>query len=107
MTPGATHDQIRVPGPASFRVDVRGLGVKPEPGSNLAAVMVELDDNGLLLGKPDLTVSLAGPDGYHNTVSRQLDTILPGDTIDYPFPWPDSLAAGCYKAVSVATGGGL
>jgi hypothetical protein len=97
--------EIRVPGPASFSVDVHGLGIQPQPGTNVAAVMVELGDNGLLLGKPVLTVSLAGPHGYHKTVSRQLDTILPGDTIDYPFPWPDSLAAGCYKTISVATGG--
>ena len=97
--------EIRVPGPASFRVDVHVLGIQPQPGSNVAAVMVELDDNGGLLGKPVLTVSLAGPHGYHNTVSRRLDTILPGDIIDYPFSWPDSLAAGCYKANSVATGG--
>jgi hypothetical protein len=38
-------------------------------------------------------------------VRRQLDTILPGDTIAYPFLWPDSLVSGRYHVVVRATGG--
>ena len=46
---------------------------------------------------------LTGPDGYRKTVDRQLDTLLPGDTIAYPLVWPDTLKPGDY---SIAIKGG-
>jgi hypothetical protein len=66
---------------------------------------IHIADHGRKLVKPLLAVSLRGPGGYRRTIRRQLDTILPGDTIAYPFLWPDSLRAGTYQAVVRGTGG--
>jgi hypothetical protein len=48
-----------------------------------------------------LKIALAG-----HTVQRQLDTILPGDRIDFPFPWPHRLSAGTYAAAVTGSGCG-
>lgn len=98
----------KVPGAASFHVRVYGATIQPLSNqSHLAAIVIRLGDDGLLLGKPKVTVTVSGPSGYHDTVSRQLDTILPGDVISFPFPWPDSLAAGSYTVSVAATGPGM
>src|SRR5262249_4348153 len=55
--------------------------------------------------KPTLSVSLSGPGGVQRA-TRRLDTILPGDSIPYPFVWPHSLAAGSYTTSITATGCG-
>ena len=62
-------------------------------------------DNGQKLVRPLLNVSFKGPAGYRRTLTRKLDTILPGDTIAYPYVWPDDLAAGDYRVTVVATNG--
>src|SRR5581483_5783455 len=56
-------------------------------------------------GKPVLSVSLTGPNGYQRTARRPLDTILPGDTIAYPMAWPDVLQPGDYSISVSATPG--
>jgi hypothetical protein len=90
--------QIRVPGVASTHLTIGSLGLQSLPGTAFASVIVNLSNTGELLCKPALTVTLHSPNGDARSVSRQLDTILPGDTIAYPLPWPDSLAAGKYVA---------
>jgi len=96
---------VLVPGPASPEVRLGRFGLKALPGTDVAALTVQLGDPGTKLVKPELNVSLRGPSGYRRTVARQLDTILPGDTIAYPFLWPDSLLPGRYHVVVHATGG--
>jgi len=96
---------VLVPGPASPGVRLGRLGLKALPGTEVAALTVQLGDPGTKLVKPELNVSLRGPSGYQRTVARQLDTILPGDTIAYPLLWPDSLLPGRYHVVVHATGG--
>jgi len=99
---------VKVPGPAAFHVRLYDASIKPlTPGSHLAAIVIRLGDDGLLLGKPRVTVTLDGPGGYHKQVTRQLDTLLPGDTIPFPFPWPESLAAGTYTVSVSAIGPGM
>ena len=66
---------------------------------------VGIGDVGSLLGKPTLAVTVVGPGGYRRTVTRRLDTILPGDRIVYSLPWPDALQPGDYALTAVATGG--
>ncbi|HXA29735.1 MAG TPA: DUF916 domain-containing protein [Candidatus Angelobacter sp.] len=88
---------VQVPGPAAAHFHVDAAVVQPLPGTRLASLVVTLGDDGQLLGKPTLAVTLSGPGGYHNTVTRKLDTVLPGDTIAFPFPWPDALAPGSYE----------
>jgi hypothetical protein len=88
--------QIQVPGPASFELGLDGSTLEDLPGLGRAAVMVKLTNHGGKLGKPALSVTLSGPHSYAKTVDRQLDTILPGDSITYPLVWPDRLEAGDY-----------
>ena len=95
---------IVVPGPAQADLRLSGLGLKALPGTDVASLTIHIADRGRKLVKPLLAVSLRGPNNYRRAIDRQLDTILPGDTIAYPFLWPDSLLAGTYHVVVHATG---
>jgi len=98
--------QIIVPGPGAFAVHVDKASLESLPGVGAASVLVTLGNSGARLGKPSLSVALTGPNGYQRTVDRALDTILPGDTIAYPFAWPDVLQPGEYSISVTATGPG-
>jgi WxL Interacting Protein, peptidoglycan binding domain len=99
---------VKVPGPAAFHLTVSGASLEPfDEQMHLATVSIELTDDGRLLGKPAVTVDLSGPNGYHRTAMRQLDTILPGDSIAFPFPWPDTLQPGDYTLAVSAAGPGM
>jgi hypothetical protein len=74
---------IRLPGPAQPRLQLGRLSLKTLAGTRLGSVVVELGNVGRLLCKPKLSVNLASAK-LHETIGRQLDTILPGDTIAYP-----------------------
>ena len=94
---------IEVPGPAAFSLHIGGASIEALAGFGTASLLLTLGDDGLRLGKPVLNVTLQGPDGYHRTLTRQLDTLLPGDTIAFPLPWPDRLAAGDYQVTVVGS----
>jgi len=96
--------QVQVPGPALFHAHVDGVDLAPLAGAGTGAVVIHIGDDGDRLGKPHLCVSLSGPHGYGRAVDTQLDTLLPGDTIPFPLPWPDTLKPGDY-GVSVASCG--
>jgi hypothetical protein len=96
---------ILVPGPAKPHIHLSGLGLGALPGLQFATLTIRIGDDGQLLVKPVLTVTMLGPANYHRTLVRRLDTILPGDTIPYPYVWPDTLAAGDYRVTVVATNG--
>ena len=98
--------QVIVPGPGAFAVHVDGATLQSLPGTSAASVVVTLGNSGARLGKPGLSVALTGPDGYQKTVSRTLDTILPGDTIAFPLAWPDVLKQGDYSITATATASG-
>jgi WxL interacting protein linking bacterial and host surfaces len=95
--------QTIVPGPGAFAVHIDDAALQSLPGVGAASVLVTLGNNGVRLGKPSLSVALSGPKGYQRTVVRTLDTILPGDTIAYPFAWPDVLLPGEYSITATAT----
>ena len=95
---------VRVPGPASFEPTLRAVRLIELPGPKVAAVIAELANVGAALGKPTLTVSLVGPGGYRRSVTRVLDTILPGDAISFPFSWPDELVPGHYDITAGIAG---
>jgi hypothetical protein len=97
---------IRVPGPAPMHLRIGRARLQPLGGVGTAAVIVTLSADGQSLCKPALSLTVATPDGAQSTQTRQLDTLLPGDTIQYPFPWPDDMAAGTYQMAAVATGCG-
>jgi hypothetical protein len=89
----------QVQGPASFHLHLDQVNFAPLPADQQASVLITLGNDGGVLGKPELQVAVAGPNGYQRTVSRRLDTVLPGDTIAYPLPWPEPLAAGTYHVI--------
>ena len=97
--------EVIVPGRATPQIALTGTGLKTLPGTTAASVVVDLGNRGGVVCKPLLRVALRGA-GSARTVSRQLDTILPGDAIAYPFAWPSSLASGNYLVSVHATGCG-
>jgi hypothetical protein len=94
--------EIQVRGPARERMRLSRVALKALPGTRYPSVVIGLRNVGTKLCKPRLMVTLAGPGGSRRVV-RQLDTILPGDAIPYPFPWPRTLNAGRYRANVEAT----
>ena len=99
--------QTKVGGAASAHFRAGSVNLAPLPADQQASVVISLGNDGLALGKPSLQVTLDGPAGYHQTVTRQLDTVLPGDTVEYPMPWPEKLTAGPYRATVAVGGAGM
>jgi hypothetical protein len=97
--------EINVPGAAQSHLALRSFSIAPIQGTNYPALMVGIANTGGVLCKPALSVSLNGPAGTQHD-ARQLDTVLPGDVIAYPFAWPRALSAGTYNATITATGCG-
>lgn len=96
--------EVRVAGDAVFQPTSGTPRLEELAGTKNAAVIVPLADAGGLLGKPVLGVTLTNGT-YDRRVERRLDTILPGDRIDYPFVWPDDLPAGDYRITVDVAGG--
>jgi Bacterial protein of unknown function (DUF916) len=97
--------EVVVPGPSRTRLSLQSFSIAPIEGTTYPSVVVGLANGGTNLCKPALSISLNGPGGVQRA-TRQLDTVLPGDSIPYPFVWPHSLAAGRYTANITATGCG-
>jgi len=97
---------VEVRGRAHPQAAIRGLTLSALAGTQVPSVVVALANTGLKLCKPTLAVTLAGLTGAQPTVTRDLDTVLPGDEIPYPLAWPRALAAGGYAAVVTASGCG-
>jgi hypothetical protein len=95
-----------VPGPARFHPALTSVGFDKIGTTPLGAVVVGLGNDGRALGKPRLTVAVSGPRHYHRTLARTLDTVLPADSIHYPFAWPDALPTGDYDITATLTGAG-
>ncbi len=98
---------IVVPGPAAFKLAITGAAIVPTSATGTASVQVDLNDVGNLYGDPTLSITLSGPNGYHQTVPvlpcipakeycGQLSTILPDNPIPFDFPWPAALEPGEY-----------
>jgi hypothetical protein len=98
--------RVIVPGAATFKPSLKTLGISQIGSTGIGAVDVGLANAGTQLAKPTLAVSLIGPNAYQKKMTRDLDTVLPGDTIKYPFAWPDKLAKGSYDVTATLTGGG-
>jgi hypothetical protein len=97
--------EVEVPGRASASAHLTPASLAALPGTQLASVIIGIGDTGQRLCKPTLKVSLRRA-GMTQTVTKRLDTILPGDTIPYPLPWPSTLRPGVYRVAAQATGCG-
>ncbi len=97
--------EVQVPGAAAPQLKLKGLSLAALPGTQIPSVIVDLGDSGLKLCKPRLAVTLSGS-GINGTVVRPLDTVLPGNYIPYPVPWPRALPSGVYRASAMASGCG-
>jgi hypothetical protein len=97
--------EVKVPGPSRSQLNLQSFSIAPIQGTTYPSVVVGVSNTGTNLCRPTLAISLSGPGGVQRA-SRQLDTLLPGDSIPYPFVWPHSLQAGSYKANITATGCG-
>lgn len=93
--------ELRVPGPARPQAQLNAIAPAAPINGASPGFTVSLANAGTGLCKPRLTLTLAGPRG-RGTVTRQLDTVLPGDVIAYPFPWPRALSAGRYTEALTA-----
>jgi hypothetical protein len=93
---------ITVPGPAQARLRLGRIALRTLPGTHLGTVMVGLGNSGRRLCKPMLTVTLSTPAGREK-LSRQLDTVLPGDTINYPLILRHDLKPARYAVRARAT----
>lgn len=97
---------IDVSGSAGPALSLRSAMVSALPGTSLPAVTVKMVNTGTRICSPLLTVALVGPSERGSAVTRQLDAILPGDSVPYPMPWPRAMDAGTYTASVSASGCG-
>jgi Bacterial protein of unknown function (DUF916) len=97
--------EVVVPGASHSRLSLQSFSIAPIEGTTTPSVVVGVTNAGTNLCKPALSVSLNGPGGAQRA-TRRLDTVLPGDSIPYPFVWPHALDAGNYTANITATGCG-
>lgn len=97
--------ELTVPGLSLTHLALESFSIAPIQGTTYPSVVVNLANTGTILCKPRLLIALTGPSGVQRA-TRQLDTVLPGDSIPYPFVWRHSLAAGNYSASITATGCG-
>jgi hypothetical protein len=87
---------LHVPGRAAARGALLGLGLDALAGTSRASVVVSLANRGELMCKPELTVTVAPSGSPGRVVRRPLGTVLAGDAIPYPLPWPAALSPGTY-----------
>lgn len=98
---------LHVAGPAVTLIKVESVGLQKLSGFGTASVTVRIANVGQKLAKPKLSLTLVSDRGYTKTLSRQLDTVLPRDTIDYPFSWPEALPAGHYRIHAELSAAGM
>lgn len=92
----ATH--VRVDGSLRRGMALGELGIKPVTGTQVPSITMALRNTGNVLCKPIVRVELVREGQALGVERRDLDTILPGDEIAYPMPWPRPLDAGTYDA---------
>lgn len=100
----ATH--VRVDGPLRRGIDVGDLQIKPVTGTQVPSIVMDLANTGNVLCKPKTRVALTKDGQAAGTDTRQLDTVLPGDTVPYPFPWSRPLESGTYDVAVRVSGCG-
>ncbi len=90
---------IVVPGPAAVQFAIDSAQIQELQATHSASITTGLSNTGQLFGKSTVTIRIHNS-SYDKTSTLQLDNILPGDTIPYPFRWPYNIPVGTY-AVTV------
>ncbi len=103
---GVVPIDVQVSGAASAQAQLGPATLGTLPGTTLPAVLVPIVDVGTLMCRPTLSVTVASSTGASSTVTRQLDLLLPGDNITYPFAWPSPLPTGTYDITAAVSGCG-
>lgn len=98
--------QIHIDGGRPPQMAVGGMSMQAQPGTKVATTLVKLTNEGDKLCKPKLAVTLTPTDGEPRTVTKELDTVLARDTIDYPMQFDGQVEAGTYGAVAKVSGCG-
>lgn len=98
--------QITVPGGTPAQAELGDLTLKALPGTQVPSVVLDLGNKGALLCRPRVKVVLTGPSGKPTTVQHQLETVLPGDRIDFPLPVRGAMRSGTYRAEAAVDGCG-
>lgn len=89
---------IRVRGTSQRSLVPKVLRLERTSGSKVPALSVRLTNRGDRLCKPVLVVELSQRGSLVSAERRQLDTVLPQSTIDFPVYWPRGLRPGRYDA---------
>lgn len=97
---------INVPGGVGPQIRLDKIAIGTLPGTSASAVMVTMRNDGNRMCWPRLSVALTGGRETGEAVTRQLDTILPGDAVPYAMPWPRALTTGTYRITVSASGCG-
>jgi len=103
---GVVPIDVQVSGAAGEQTQLGAPALGTLPGSAVPAVLVPIVDVGALMCRPTLSVTVVSSSGASSTVTRQLDLLLPGDHITYPFEWPSPLLPGTYDITTAVSGCG-
>ncbi len=103
---GVVPLDVQVSGAAGEQAQLGAPTLATVPGTTLPTVLVPIEDAGALMCRPTLTVTVASSTGASSSVTRQLDLLLPGDSITYSFSWPSALPPGTYDITTEVSGCG-
>jgi len=103
---GVVPIDVQVSGAAGEQAQLSAPTLGTLPGTTEPAVLVPIVDAGALMCRPTLAVTMTPSSGVGSTVTRQLDLLLPGDSITYPFAWPSPLSPGTYEITATVSGCG-
>ena len=104
---GVVPIDVQVSGAAAEQAQLDAPTLGTLAGTGQTAVLVPIVDSGSLMCRPTLTVTVtSSATGATATVTRQLDLLLPGDSITYPFSWPSQLSPGTYDVTTTVSGCG-
>lgn len=91
---------IIVRGPAVARVLPGRVSLEQAGLYGAAEAAVGVRNVGSLLAKPYMHLIITGPRGFRHSVARQLGTVLPGSSVNYPVVLGGRLLPGKYGMVS-------
>ncbi|MBO9534850.1 MAG: DUF916 domain-containing protein [Solirubrobacteraceae bacterium] len=92
--------QIHIDGGKPEQATLGKMSMEAQPGTKVATAVVQLGNEGDKLCKPKLAVTLTPQNGEPRTVTKDLDTVLPRDTVSYPMQFTGEMKEGTYGATA-------